>query len=234
MPHTPETKDVQIRLGWFALVTAFMPLLTIHTTYLVSAMQGHVYWCIPYIQSCTSISATGRDGAGYFIFKGVMVPIMTLFIVFWFLTHRWLQGLGYRYGKGVGWLGLFASLFLILYTVALGHRGDEFHLMRRIGVTGYFGMTGIAQILAGSALYRSSWPLLQRSGRRLVVLTALTLTTAMVSLVWQSVPTWDYDPVKHSFEWILIMMLNFWGIGMAILWHKAGLSITLPRAVNLQ
>lgn len=233
MPNSPQPRDVQIRLGWFALITAILPLITIHTTYVVSAAQGHVDWCIPYIDSCTSVSATGRDGPGYFIFKGVMVPVMALLIIVWYINHRWLQGLGHRYGKGVGWLGLFASLFLILYTIALGHRGDEFHLMRRIGVVGYFGMTGIAQILFGATLYRSSWPLLQRSGRLLVTLTAITLTTAIISLLWQSVPAWDYDPVKHSFEWILIMLLNVWGIGMAMVWYRAGLSVTMPRTLNL-
>jgi len=234
MSELAQPRGVEIRLSWFAFVVTLLPLLTIHTTYLVSAAQGHVAWCIPHLHSCTSISGTGRDGAAYFIFKGVMIPAMTLLAVFWSINHRWLQGLGYRYGNGVGWLGLLASLSLILYTVTLGHHGDGFHLMRRIGVIGYMGMTGIAQIIVGAALYRSRWPLLQRSGRRLLALTAATLATAMISVIWQSVPAWHYESVEHSFEWILVLLIILWGVGLSTVWYVAKLSVTMPRSLNLE
>ena len=50
-----------------ALVTAVAPIVFIHLTYLISAAQGYVPWCIPYIDSCTSISATGRHGIAFFL-----------------------------------------------------------------------------------------------------------------------------------------------------------------------
>ena len=44
-----------------ALITGLLPLVCVHTTYLIAASHGHVPWCVPYWDSCTSISATGRQ-----------------------------------------------------------------------------------------------------------------------------------------------------------------------------
>jgi len=225
--------DTTIRLAWFGFFTVLLPMVTIHITYLVSASQGYVGWCMPYLQSCTSISATGRNGLGYFLFKGAMIPALTLMAIFWFINHRWLQSVGYSRARGIGWLGLAASIFMLMYTMSLGHTGDAFELLRRIGVSGYIGMTGIAQISLGAMLYRSSQGLLTRFGRRLLILSGVTLGIAIFSLILDALPAVDYSRMNHSFEWILINLMNVHGIGVAILWYKAGLAFNLPRMTGV-
>ena len=229
-----ELQNREIRLAWFGFITALLPILTFHITYLISACQGYVPWCVPYWDACTSISATGREGLPYFIFKGAMIPAITLQILFWVINHRWLQALGYPHGKGVGWLGALAAAFLLPYVLSLGHSGGAFELARRIGTAGYVGVTGIMQILLGSVLWRSRYPLLQRGGARLLTLSAVTLGIAILSLVLQSIPGFNYDPIKYAFDWILIVLLNVHGIGVAVLWWRAGLAVTLPRTLNLE
>lgn len=49
-----------IPLWWLALAAALSPLLTIHDTFVIAAFEGYISWCIPYWDSCTSISRTGR------------------------------------------------------------------------------------------------------------------------------------------------------------------------------
>ena len=51
MIQTTQRGNVQdrvISLTGLGLVTVLLPLVTFHVTYLVSASQGYVDWCIPY------------------------------------------------------------------------------------------------------------------------------------------------------------------------------------------
>lgn len=238
MMQTTQRKGVQDRvipMAWLGLVTVLLPLVTFHVTYLVSASQGYVDWCIPYWDACTPISATGRNGAGYFIFKGAMLPAITLQVMFWAINHQWLKALGYPRGKGVGWLGLAAGACLLPYVMSLGHAGDAFELARRAGTVGYVGFTGIVQILLGGVLWNSRYPLLVRGGRRLLMLSGFTLGLAMVSVLLQAIlPEADWDSIKYAFDWNLIILLNVHGIGVVLLWWKSGLAVTLPRTMNLE
>src|SRR5690554_5237964 len=158
--------DEVTRLWWLALIATLVPFVTIHAAFLVSALEGHVRWCFPYWETCTSISRTGRQGTGYFIFKGGMLPTTMLLALYWWLNRVWLRSLGVTGGRVLPWLGLVSSLALLIYTVALGHAGDAFHLMRRSGVVGWFGLTWIAQLQLGAALRQH--PRWQCSGQRLL------------------------------------------------------------------
>ena len=50
-------------------------------SYLVSAAGGHLDWCVPHLTGCESISASGRYGWGFFLFKAMMLPTAALLIV---------------------------------------------------------------------------------------------------------------------------------------------------------
>ena len=124
-------------------MTGLLPIIAIHGTYLLSAWQGYVPWCFPYFESCTSISATGRHGAAFFLFKGTMIPTAVLLILFWYLASKWLLQLGDEKAAAntIFVLGMIGALFLIVYVVALGAAGDLLKLQRRIGVIFYFTLT---------------------------------------------------------------------------------------------
>ena len=220
-------REIHTRLFWFGLFTALLPMVSIHTTYLISAIQGHVDWCIPHWDSCTSISATGRNGLGYFVFRGAMIPALSFMAIFWFINHRWMQAQGYPRGRGLVVLGALASVFMLLYTLSLGHGGGAFELLRRIGVVGYIGMTGIAQITLGAALYRHPNPVLSRNGKRLLALSAFTLGLAIFSVILDAIPQFDYGQINHAFEWNLILLMNIHGVGVALLWRRTGLTMGL-------
>jgi len=53
-----------IPLWWLALAAALSLLLTIHDTFVIAVFEGYISWCIPYWDSCTSISRTGRYCGG--------------------------------------------------------------------------------------------------------------------------------------------------------------------------
>lgn len=211
-----------VELWWLALAAGLLPLLTIHTTFTVSVLEGHVQACVPYWDNCTSISRTGRHGSAYFIFKGAMLPAALLGLLFWWLNAAWLRQLGCRprASAWLPWLGLVAGLALAAYTMALGHGGDTFNLIRRIGVVLYFALTFINQLLLSAALKgHVTWG---ETGQRLLWLCQFTLTVGMVSVFMEGLLPALHDQVENAFEWVLALLLNVHAIWVALLWRRSG------------
>ncbi len=210
-----------ITLAPLAWASALIPLITMHLCYVVSAHADIVPWCLPWFEGCTSISRASRSGAAYFIFKGAMLPAVVLIMLYWWCNRLWITQLGGK-ARGWWWLGIVAAGLLILYTVALGHIGEAFHWLRRIGVVGFFGLTYLAQVGLGAALYKNAWPKL---GRVLVYLSLFSLLVGLSS-VWVNI-VWPekHDSMEDSFEWSLAVLLNIHSMIVAYGWQKTGFAL---------
>ncbi|HKK54737.1 hypothetical protein [Marinobacter sp.] len=214
------TDHRSVHLWWLALAAGLIPLLTIHLTFAVSVLEGYVQLCVPYWDSCTSISRTGRHGTSYFIFKGTMLPAALLGMLFWWLNGRWLRQLGIH-TRGVAWipwLGLVASFSLAAYTLALGHAGDGFNLIRRIGVVLYFSLSYICQLLISAGL--QGHPQWTHTGRKLMNLCLATLGVGILSVILNGVAPEFYSRKDDALEWILAAMINAHALWLALLWRK--------------
>ncbi|OEY65972.1 hypothetical protein [Marinobacter sp. X15-166B] len=215
------TRGRCIPLWPFALAAALVPFLAIHVTFAVAILEGYVPWCVPYWDSCTSISRTGRHGMAYFIFKGAMLPAALLGVQFWWLNSLWLRRLGAP-GHGqfwIRWLGLVACVALGAYTLALGHEGAGFSLTRRTGVVLYFALTYLAQLLISAAL--SDHPRWHQSGKRLLWLSEVTLAVGILSVILSVVvPDW-YRQVDDAFEWVLALLIYLHAFWVALLWRQS-------------
>lgn len=208
-------------LWWLALAASLVPLLTIHITFTVSVLEGQIGFCNPYWDSCTSISRTGRYGTSYFIFKGTMLPAALLGILFWWLNSRWLRQLGIH-TRGVAWipwLGLVASISLGAYTLALGHEGDGFNMIRRTGVVLYFSLTFICELLVTAGL--RGHPQWERTGSRLLNLCQLALGVGILSVILNGVAPEFYSQKDDAFEWILAVLINAHALWLALLWRRS-------------
>jgi hypothetical protein len=214
-----------MRPGIIALLTALIPILAIHTCYLVAAHNGHVPWCIPYIDSCTSISATGRQNPEYFIFKASMIPAAMLMMLFWFLCYEWLQNFDTRNGIGVltiPILGIVAAVFLILYTTMLGAVGELYQLERRIGVIVYFTFTYLAQLIFTyqvNQLNKQRQVTSKYLFGSLLSLNILVLLIGILSLILQLLIT-NYDLIEDAFEWVLALLIHVYFLVVFRLWQK--------------
>lgn len=224
MQCPPSTRPRPLWL--LALAAALVPLLTIHSTYLLAAWEGAIDWCLPYWESCTSISGTGRHGSAYFLFKGTMLPGALLGVLFWWLNGVWLEALGAqdRGTPWLFWLGLVAGLSLGFYTLALGHTGDAFWLMRRIGVVLYLALTFMAQVLVSAGLSRI--PAWARHGRRLLRLCQLTLAVGVASLIMDAIAPALHERFEDAFEWWLALLLNLNALWIALFWRRSGFHAT--------
>jgi len=224
-----------MRAGIIALASGLLPILAIHTTYLIAAIGGHVPWCIPYINSCTSISATGRQVPEFFVFKATMIPAAMLMMLFWFLCYQWLLSGGYRRGisaRSIPIVGTVAALFLILYTTMLGASGDLYQLERRVGVIIYFTFTYLAQLLFTyhmGKLNRQRHFFSSRIYHFLVGLNTAVLSIGLLSLILQLTMV-DYDSVEDAFEWIIALLIHVYFFGIYAAWRRTEFAISFEQS----
>lgn len=214
-----------VRLFVLPMLAGGLVLFTIHLCYLVAAQQGHVPWCFPYIDSCTSISATGRQWPERGFFKPLMTLAALLVALTFWLSAHWLVVMGdvpsraRRVLPHIAWL---MAVCIVVYVAALGEAGQTAKLLRKAGVTLGFGLTFIAEILL---LARMS--VLQRAGavawrislfRTLFALLALTLLLGVVSVVLSAFHS-GYARMDDAFEWVFALLLNAWLLVYGLVWR---------------
>lgn len=212
-------------LAPLAYVAGLLPLLAINLTYLLAAWAGQVDWCIPYLHSCTSISATGRLPPAYFLFKGLMIPAAICLMLYWLLNAQWLVGLGCRRPR---WrtllvcLGIIAGVGLIFYSVVLGSIGPNYRAIRHSGVSAFFGFSLFAQLLitwllGQIPLLRDYFPLSLRALRLNIL---AVLCTGLASVLIGYLNPELYQRTDNAFAWNLTLLLCLHVLLTATLWHR--------------
>ncbi len=226
-----------MRLYPLAYLAALLPLVTINLCYLLAASHGHVDWCFPYIDSCTSISAAGRKPPEFFVFKGLMIPSAVLLLLYWLAGERWLAilaGTPQQRFHTLIILACVASVGLVLYSVMLGAIGDTYRFQRRIGVILFFGLSYFAQLLVNNRLSRID--IIQRNHRRLyrtlTVLSVLVLLMGLASVIWQVFDEDYYDTKEDAFEWTFTLLLCLHVLVTARLWQLTGYHTRFATALN--
>lgn len=220
-----------MRPGIIALSTGLLPILAIHSVYLIAAIYDHVPWCIPYIDSCTSISAAGRQNPEYFIFKATMIPAAVLMMLFWYLCYQWLLCTGHRRSIGprsILIVGTVAALFLILYTTMLGASGDLYQLERRLGVIIYFTFTYLAQLLFTYQIGKLNSQHQLFSARLYYFLIGLNTTVLSIGLLslMLELSMADYDSIEDAFEWILALLIHIYFLGIYAVWRNTEFTVS--------
>ena len=180
-----------------------------HACYAISAAAGIIPLCIPYLAGCTSISASGRHGVAYLLFKAGMIPAAMSMAFYWWLARDWLAQLACPAGaamRAMVALGITSAVFLVLYTSFLGSKGDCYDLMRRYGVTVHLSFGVLAQILMTRALLHAPRAVLPRwIPRAKLALVATLLALGLVSIPMDYLVA-DEDRVLNAIEW------NFGGL----------------------
>ena len=142
-----------------ALIITILPLLASNGVYLLSAYEGFIPWCIPYIDGCTTISQAARSGNSIFIYRPTMIVYGALLIWFWIYAYQWLNllnGQATKVSRIILWLGIVGAIFLIVYIDFLGTTGEMNRFMRRYGIIIFFTFTPLAQLLMLKQHYKFS------------------------------------------------------------------------------
>ena len=226
-----------MNVRFIALLAALLPLVAVHSTYLVAASYGLVEWCNPYIDSCTSISATGRHPPASYVFRGTMLPCAVIMMAYWWLNHAWLKSVGknkplYRSTTNTVMLllGVIACLGLIIYVTVMGEPGVAWARQRRIGTALFFSFTYVAQLLLLHQLRQIQPNLARPIVNIMLIISVVLIALGVLTLVldgWNE--TW-YDSVEDAFEWILTLRLQLNFLLGYFVWKQAGWSLSLRPA----
>ena len=195
-----------------ALSASLLPLTAIHLSWWLSSGAELIPHCNPYTQGCTTISAAGRAGQAFYLFKALMMPAAVVFALYWMALAVWLRlQLQARITAiALMWLGGIAASFLTLYTVYLGSDVAAFRIYRRVGASCFFGASFLAEVLASAAIWR------QRAlipGILPCLLLGLVLAQLALGLGSLPITLLTEDPFKDAWEnriewqFTLLMML---------------------------
>lgn len=200
------------------LLAALLPFLAVHATYMVAASYGYVDWCFPYLDSCTSISATGRQPPASYLFRATMLPAAVIIMAYWWLNHAWMKSVYREASVGPGpannWmlaLGVLACIGLILYVVVLGEAGNAWALQRRVGVILYFSLTFLSQLLLLAQMRRLRPRLARIPGWIPGAMWVVCITLLALGVLTVVLQAWDgawYETVEDAFEWVLALLLQ--------------------------
>lgn len=194
---------------------------------MISADQGFIPWCFPYLESCSSISATGRYGTAYFIFKAMMIPASMMMILYWMLSYRWLLSMRDEYrriDRSILVIGVIAAIFLILYTIALGAGADYFRVLRRTGVTIYFTFTYLAQFLL---TYRLGSLINADKSQPIRLLLNYTVLMIGLATVFLDLVLANYEIYEDAFEWVLALLIHLYFLATWSSWRLTNFPLSL-------
>jgi len=213
-----------------ALIITILPLLTSNGVYLLSAYEGFIPWCMPYIDGCTTISQAARSGNAIFIYRATMIAYGVLLIWFWIYAKQWLNllnGHTTKVSRIILWLGIVGAIFLIVYIDFLGTTGEVNRFMRRYGIMIFFTFTPLAQLLLLKQHYDFLpsmsggfiKPITIKPGvlhYQLIVI-LLMLIIGIISIILDVTQNKTYES-ENIVEWNFSLLLNLYFIGMIFIW----------------
>jgi hypothetical protein len=185
-----------------ALATAVLPFVTAQACYTLSAWAGYIPACFTYLEGCTSVSASGRHGWAYHLYKGGMIPSAVLLA-----ARHWLRALGAPHATALRvmlFLGATSAAFYVLYALLVGVPGELQVLLRRTGAAVHLGFAALAQLVFVRAMLRlpaaalagiPAW--IRRA--KVACVAALVVLTALLVPIEQLVV--EVDDAQNVIEW---------------------------------
>jgi len=224
---------------WLPLIIGAAPLLAVHVAFLIAVEYGYLPACIPYLDGCTSISATGRYPPANLLFRAVEMPIAFALLMLWPFVVQWLReldpALPARSAQAILVSGTAGALALIVYVTFLGTTMPVYEFMRRFGIYFYFLGTALAQVLTAVALRRASRPLrdpvLNGLCSALLCLCALPFVLGLLNLVLKASLA-DPDAVENGIEWTASLMMQVYFLVLFAAWRHTGFAVEATLRVR--
>lgn len=216
------------------LVAAAAPLLALTLAHWLGAEGGQVPACIPYLDGCTSISATGRQSPGSFVFRAVLLPLASVQVVIWYFVFAWLKGpTSSQYQKPATLIfaaGLISAIALVLYVTFLGTREPVYELMRRFGIYFYFLGAAIAQLLTSIRVFSESKrcddTALRRIASTMLLLCLIPFALGILNFSLKVVLE-NADFAQNRIAWLVILSMHLWFVALYFAWRATGFEVSV-------
>ncbi len=214
------------------LAVALLLFVAVHACYLVSASLGHVEWCFPYLEGCTTISKAARVEPEVFIYRVMVTASAVLMIPYWRTTgvlHALLdEGSGPGLRRAFVLLGTLAAVLLAINAGIIGSQVDWVRRLRIICVLGFF--FGVFAAVALSTLS------LARVGGGVPALRGPLVAKRVLALLMLALGAFNYvvlplapalepheDLLQNAIEWNWVAMLCAFFACSALTWRRARL-----------
>lgn len=200
-----------------------IPIIAAHGAFFLGLWEGVARECVPYFQGCTSISRAAREGNAIFIFRGLMMPTAALLVIFWCLQNIWLKQITEKTHRSIFILGSIGALFLILYVNFLGTEGDFYQFMRRYGITFYFALTVLAQMLSIRSLQKVKNSLHRRTRQFLkaqFILMILYCCLGIANVIIKATGVSWADQTENIIEWHFALYMSLYFGLTAMMWKR--------------
>jgi len=188
--------------------------------------------CIPFLDGCVSISATGRKPPGSFLFRAVMLPQSVLLVVVWHFSVLWLRSLDPALRKStivaIMVSGITGAIAMIIYVTFLGTKEPIYEFMRRIGI--YFGFlgAGVAQIIIAVALNRIAKSLpyarLMQVARVMSAMWLTVISLGILNVVLRAILE-DTDQWENRIEWSVFIVMQCYFVALYHAWRVTGFAV---------
>ena len=70
-------------IRWLPVYAGIVPVVAVSLAYWMGVENDVLPACIPFIDGCTSISATGRNMPGSLVFRAIMMPQSIVLVFLW-------------------------------------------------------------------------------------------------------------------------------------------------------
>jgi hypothetical protein len=204
------------------LIVGLVPVIGVTSAYWLNVRAGVLPGCMPLLDGCTSISATGRYMPGSMPFRAVLLPQAAFLTVLWWIGIGWLKQVmpASRARHLILVSGIVGAVALVAYVTFLGTRQPFYEFMRHFGIYFYFFGTAIAQIVLTAAM--------PHSRLRFAMLWVIGTPFVLGLLNWaQKLWLSDSDIFENSIEWIAALLMQVWFVLLYFAWRKSGLTVSV-------
>ena len=214
-------------LHWLPFAAGVLPLVAMFGAFWIGVANDVLPNCNPILDGCRSISATGRQPPGSFLFRLIMLPQAVLFWFVWYLSVGWLRAVRPQVATSTLVLVLVAgtvnAVALAIYVTFLGTKEPIYEFMRRFGI--YFSFIGVAvaQISIATALLRSP---LERLAKVMLGTSLFVFALGILNLVLKSTLD-DPDPAENRIEWIASLLIQGWFFLLFVAWRRTGINLSV-------
>lgn len=156
-------------------------------------------------------------------------------IFMWVAVEKWLihHGIYNRSVKLIKSMGILAGVFLIVYLVALGVRGDQYQLLRRTGVIVSFSLTFFSELLLyrvmvqNNRILKLNQPLLTVKQTICWILIVVGIGHNVLDMIYS-----DYDRWQNATEWWFALFLYGYFFTIAAAFKQTGFSIKPSKTME--
>jgi hypothetical protein len=216
------------------LLAGILPLVAMFGALWLGIANETIKSCIPFIEGCLSISATGRTPPGSFLFRAIMMPQAVVLFLLWYFCVHWLRSfpapLKPSMARAILLSGVIGTIALIVYVTFLGTKEPVYEFMRRIGI--YFGFLGtaLAQVFTAIALARSARRAnavqIRKMANFMLGLCAAAFALGVLNIVFRAILE-DPDPMENRIEWIASVVMQIYFFVLYRAWRKTSFNATI-------